>query len=50
MTMMKLSHNPTNVEPPFDPQIEITTMEVFLDFDPVFPGWPPDKADDAETD
>lgn len=21
----------------------MTTMEVFLDFDPVFPGWPPDK-------
>ena len=25
--------------------MEVVVTEVFLDFDPVFPGWPPDQAD-----
>jgi hypothetical protein len=39
--MIIVESSATNREHPLQRQIEMTRMEVFLDFDPVFPGWPP---------
>ena len=30
--------------------IELTQIELFLDFDPVSPDWPPDDGDEAVTE
>jgi hypothetical protein len=39
--MIIVENSATNGERPMQRQIEMIRMEVFLDFDPVFPGWPP---------
>jgi hypothetical protein len=41
--MIIVEGSQTKPDRPPQRRIEMTTMEVFLDFDPVFPGWPPDK-------
>jgi hypothetical protein len=45
--MIIVEDEPTRSELPFPRRIEMTAMEVFLDFDPVFPGWPPTKVSTA---
>jgi hypothetical protein len=39
--MILVENLPVRREAPLRRRIEMTKMEVFLDFDPVFPGWPP---------
>jgi hypothetical protein len=41
--MIMVEDSQSKLDRSFQRPMEMTTMEVFLDFDPVFPGWPPDK-------
>ena len=43
MRMILVEVNPTTFARPLQRQMEKTSVEVFLDFDPVFPGWPPEE-------
>jgi hypothetical protein len=42
--MIIVENSATEREHPLRRRIEMIRMEVFLDFDPVFPGWPPTSA------
>jgi hypothetical protein len=41
--MMMVEDSQTKLDRSFQQPMEMTTMDVFLDFDPVFPGWPPER-------
>jgi hypothetical protein len=43
MRIIMVGDSQTKLDRPFRRQVEVATMEVFLDFDPVFPGWPPEN-------